>query len=130
MFLFVFCLYLSGVGLPRLSWKKVVVIATLYNRAGHYIFALWFLSSIYLSFYPFFPRLISAAKIGCLPYFYTWRGPSANLECRSQMCCLRLAANTGRKKSRQKSPSGHHGTTFSGYIFATKARIDSRKKNC
>ena len=29
---------------------------------------------------------------------YTWRGPSANLECRSEMCCLGLAANTGRKK--------------------------------
>jgi len=29
------------------------------NRAEHYIFALWFLSSIYLS--SFFPRLISAA---------------------------------------------------------------------
>ena len=36
--------------------------------------------------------------MGCLPYFYTWRGPSANLECRSEMCCTRLAANTGRKK--------------------------------
>ena len=31
-------------------------------------------------------------------YFYTWRGPSANLECRSEMCCTRLAGNTGRKK--------------------------------
>jgi len=29
---------------------------------------------------------------------YTWRGPSANLECRSEMCCWQLAANTGRKK--------------------------------
>jgi len=38
-----------------------------------------------------------------------------------------LAANTGRK-SRQKSPSGHHPTTLSGYIFATKALIDNRKK--
>ena len=36
--------------------------------------------------------------VGCLPYFDTWRGPSANLECRSEMCCSRLAANTGRKK--------------------------------
>jgi len=44
------------------------------------------------------------------------------------MCCTRLAANTGRKKSRQKSPSGHHRTTLSGYIFANKACIDSRKK--
>jgi len=32
-------------------------------------------------------------------------------------------------KSRQKSPSGHHGATLSGYIFATKAHIDNRKKN-
>jgi len=32
------------------------------------------------------------------------------------------------QKSRQKSPSGHHHTTLSGYIFATKACIDNRKK--
>jgi len=31
-------------------------------------------------------------------------------------------------KTRQKSTSGHHHTTLSGYIFATKAHIDSRKK--
>jgi len=33
------------------------------------------------------------------------------------------------QKSRQKSPSGHHRTNLSGYIFATKARIDNRKKH-
>jgi len=33
------------------------------------------------------------------------------------------------QKSRQKSPSGHHHTTLSDYIFATKAHIDNRKKN-
>jgi len=33
------------------------------------------------------------------------------------------------QKSRQKLPSGHHRTLLSGYIFATKARIDSRKQN-
>ena len=33
------------------------------------------------------------------------------------------------QKSRQKSPSGHHPTTLSGYIFTTKACIDSQKKN-
>jgi len=32
-------------------------------------------------------------------------------------------------KSRQKSPSGHHRTALSGYIFATKAHIDNWKKN-
>jgi len=63
-------------------------------------------------------------------YFDTWCGPSANLECRSEMCCWRLAANTGCKKTRQKSPSGHHRTTLSGCIFANTARIDSRKKTC
>jgi len=40
------------------------------------------------------------------------------------MCCTRLAENTGCKKL----PSGHHRTTLSSYIFATKARIDNRKK--
>jgi len=33
------------------------------------------------------------------------------------------------QKSRQKSPSGHHPTTLSGYIFATKACVDNLKKN-
>ena len=31
------------------------------------------------------------------------------------------------QKSRQNSLSGHNPTTLSGYIFATKARIDNRK---
>jgi len=51
---------------------------------------------------------------------------SANLECRSEMCCTRLTGNTGRKTT-QKSPSGHHRTTSSVWIFATKACIDNRK---
>jgi len=33
-------------------------------------------------------------------------------------------------KCRQKSPSRHHRTTLSGYIFATKAPIDNRKTTC
>ena len=45
------------------------------------------------------------------------------------MCCTQLTANTGCKRSRQKLPSGHHRTTLSGYIFATKAWIDNQKKN-
>ena len=40
---------------------------------------------------------------------------AARWKCRTQKC-------------HQKSPSGHHRTTLSGYIFATKARIDNRKK--
>ena len=34
----------------------------------------------------------------------------------------------GTQKSRQKSPSGHHRTILSGYIFVTTARLDNREK--
>jgi len=45
---------------------------------------------------------------------------------------MRLAENTGRKKSPKIAiwGAGHHRTTLLGYIFATKARIDNRKKTC
>jgi len=42
------------------------------------------------------------------------------------MCCTRLAGNAGPKKL-PKIAIWHHRTTLSGYIFATKARIDNRK---
>jgi len=41
------------------------------------------------------------------PYFHTWCGHSANLECRSEMCCTRLAGNTGRKND---AKNRHLGT--------------------
>ena len=50
--------------------------------------------------------------------------PSANLKCRYEMCCTRLAGNTGRKKS----PFWHHRTTLSGYGFGTKAYISTIEK--
>ena len=40
----------------RMSVLIVLLMVALWNRAGHYIFALWFLSFLLL----FFPRLISA----------------------------------------------------------------------
>jgi len=43
------------------------------------------------------------------------------------MCCKRLAENT-RRKNDTKTPYEHHRTALSGYIFATKACIDNRKK--
>ena len=66
-------------------------------------------------------------SIGCLPYFYTWCGLSANFECMSEMYCTWLTENVRRKNYAKKSPSGHHQTTLSGYIFTTKACIDNRK---
>jgi len=54
--------------------------------------------------------------------------PRANLECRSETCCARIAVNAGPKKI---AKIGHLGTiaNLSGYIFATKACIDNWKKN-
>jgi len=77
------------------KWRKLI-IAALHSRCGHYIFILWFL----LSFFFFFCFLAwsQQSEIGCLPYFHTWCGLSAHLQCRSETCCTRLAENTGRKK--------------------------------
>jgi len=95
-------------------------MAALWNRAGHYISALWFLSFF------FFPCLSQQPQIGCLPYFDTWCGLSANLQRRSEN-----VLHAARWKYRtKKSPFWHHRTTFSGYIFGTKACIDNRKKTC
>ena len=79
-------------------------MVALWNRAGHYIFILWFLLL-------FFHTLSQQSQIGCLPYFHTCCGLNANLGCRSETCCTRLAENTGRKKV----ANGHHRTTLSGY---------------
>ena len=98
-------------------WRCDFVMVALWNRADHYIFALWFL----LSFF-FFPRLISAVgdwMSAILPHMVC--GLSANLGCRSETCSLKM-------HDAKKSPSVHHRTTLSGYIFTTKERIDNRKK--
>ena len=80
-------------------------MAALCNRTGHYIFVLWFLlSSI------FFPRLISAVA---------WCGPSANLECRSEMCSARFAGNAGPKKS----PKNHHLGTIAQLCRAISSQL-------
>ena len=45
----------------------------------------------------FFLAYSQQSDTGCLPYFHTWCGLSANLECMSEMCCMQLAENTGCK---------------------------------
>ena len=96
------------------------------NRVGHYIFVLWFLLSIYL-LSSLFPRLCSPSQIGCLPYFHTWCGLSANLECMSEMCCTRVAGNNTGHTSYSKNRHLHTIAQLSSYIFATKARVGNRK---
>jgi len=43
-------------------------------------------------------------------------------------CTARGSLKIQNAKKSPKPPSGHHRTNLSGYIFATKARIDNRKK--
>jgi len=106
-------------------------MVALCNRADHYIFMLFMaalcnrgplyfcpvVSFFLLSSSSFFPRLISAATDWMSTILLqVWNVlHAARCKCRTQ-------------KSRQKSPSGHHRTTLSGYIFATKAYVDNRKK--
>ena len=85
----------------------------------------FFLLSFFLSFFLAYSQ---PSHIGCLPYFHAWCGLSANLGCRSETCCTRLAESIGRKTIVKNSPSGHHRTTLSDYIFTTKTHIDNRKK--
>ena len=96
-------------------------MVALWNRETIYIFMLWFVL--------FFPRLISAAAdwmFAILPHM-VW----PQCEFKMQVWNLLHSARWKHRmqKSRQKSPSGHHRTTLSGYIFATKACINNRKKN-
>ena len=87
-------------------------MAALCNRAGHYIFAVWFHLSSSSSFFFSSPNL-SGRRLDVYPTSAPGVTLYANLECRSEMCCARLAANTGRKKIAKKSPSGHQPTTLS-----------------
>ena len=101
-----------------------LLMAALCNREAIYIFMLWFL-------FLFSSPNLSGRRLDVYHtnVHNTRCGLSVNLECRSETCCVQLAENTARKKIAKKSPSGHHPTTLSGYIFATKACIDNRKKN-
>ena len=75
-----------------------IIMAAVHSRCGHYIFALWFLSSIFF----FSSPNLSGRR---LDVYHTWCGVSANLECRSEMYCTRLAGNTGRKNDAISAPS-------------------------
>jgi len=83
-------------------------------------------SSIFFFF--FFLAYSQRSQIGCLLYFYTWCGPSVNLECRSEMCCTRLAGNAGPKKSPKIC---HLGTIaqLSRAIFSQLRHISTIGKN-
>jgi len=92
------------------------IMATLRSTRGHYSFALWFLLS---SFFCVF----SSPNISRRRLDFCHNCLSANLGCRSEMCCTRLAEIQDVKKS-PKSPYGRHCTTLSGYISASDSFYD------
>jgi len=70
-------------------------MAALYNRAG------------YIYFHPVVSSFFfQPSQIGCLPYFHTWCGLSANLECRSETCCTGLAEIQDAKSRQQNRHLG------------------------
>jgi len=89
-----------------------------YGRPLYFCPAVSFFLLLLLS--SFLPRLTQPSQTGCLPYFHTWCGLSANLECRSE---LRNVLQSARWKCRTEK----NRTNLLGYIFATNARIDNRK---
>ena len=88
-------------GRRALLWSPYVIGQTI-------IFSSCFFLYFFLSFFFLFHRLISAVRDWMsIPYFNTWCGLSANLECRSEMCCMWLAENTGHKND---AKNRHLGT--------------------
>jgi len=85
-------------------------MAALRSRCGHYIFALWFLSSS--SFFYSSPRC----------------GLNANLGRRSETCCTRLAGNAGPKK-RQKFAIWAPSHNFVGLYLRNKGMYRQSEKN-
>jgi len=77
-------------------WNRQAIT---FSRCG------FFLSSIFFYILSFFLAKSQRSEIGCLPYFDTWCGPNANLECRSETCCTRLA-EIQDAKSRQNRNLG------------------------
>jgi len=103
-------------------------MATVWNVVGHYIFVLWFLlSSTFFSRSPILIR--QPSQIGCLPYFRTWCGLSANLGCRSETCCTRLAENTGRKKIAKSFAICAPSHNFVGLYLRNKGTYWQSAKN-
>ena len=101
-------------------------MVALWNRAYHYIFVLWFL----LSSSSFFLSSTNVRRRTLNVCITSTHGVAL---VRISDAGLKHAAHGSLQiqdpKNHQNSPSVHHRTTLSGYIFAIKARIDNRKKN-
>jgi len=101
-------------------------MAALRSRCGHYIFCPAI--SSFFFFLSFFSSPILSHRR--LDVYHTSTHGVALV--RIWDAGLKRAARSSLQiqnaKIAKNSPSGHHRTTLSGYIFATKAHIDNRKK--
>jgi len=87
-------------------------------------------SIFYLSFFSFL-AYSQLSQIGCLPYFHTWCGLSANLRCRTETCCTRLAENTGTgRKNRQKFAIWASSPKFVGLYLRNWGTYRQSEKAC
>jgi len=83
----------------------------------------------------FCPVVSSSIFFFSLPNLSSWIldvcHTSTQCEFRMQVWNVQYAARWNYRMQiwRKKSPSRHHFTTLSGDIFATKARVDNRKKD-
>ena len=117
--------HVCSAGQPsRWALAHILVMVALCNRADHYIFALWFLSSFI--FYLFSLPNLSGRRLDV--YHTSTHGVALmRIENVGLKCAARGSLHVQDAKKSPKSPSGHHRTTSTGYIFATKALIDNRK---
>ena len=98
------------------SHLQFLIMAALHSRSDIIFLPCGFF--FFLSFFFFFLAYLRG-RSGCLPYFYTWCGLSANLECRSEMCCTRFAGNTGRKNDAKN----HHLGTIAQLCRAISSQL-------
>jgi len=97
-------------------------MASLRSRCGHYILPCGF-------FYLFSSPNLSGRRMDV--YHTSTHGVAVALVRiynAGLKCAARGSLEIQNAKTTQKLPSGHHHTTFSGWIFATKVRIDNREK--
>jgi len=90
--------------------------------------AIIFLPRGFFFFLLFFPRLISAVTdwISTILRHIVWPWSEFRMPVWNVLHAARWKCRT--QKLAKKSPSGHHRTTLSDHIFATKAHIDNQKK--
>jgi len=103
-------------------------MVALWNRADHYIFAVWFLLSSSFFFFFFSSPNLSRRRLHVC-HTSTHGVALARIYDAGLKRAARGSLQIQDAKNRQKSPSAHHRTTLSGYIFATNAHIDNREKN-